>query len=507
MRINNMKKHLPIVLFIFVAFTLNAADENTTISQAVELVQCMERKRARHVDMVNAVAHAIKLDPWGAGKLLDEAQKSHLAVYQGVARKAVMINKRGGEYEIPLKYMYDHLDHPRMSDYARQYLQERLAGDDQLSDYGRLVKDDSVRSNFCLTLPKQHHAELARQSFLVYGDMHAVCVEGVSVTPQEIYESGRWHNEEGGRYLDLAVWRLGTLEGVEQLFKPRASGNLVINASYNELRQLDPTSLRCYQNRLQQLCVQRNKISCMKNNFIAFTALQTLDLSYNKLGSNLSADSLKGLERVLKTLDLDDNELTQLPNLSAFVSLRVLKLSNNKLGNAISPGVFPCGLQDLDLRANGITQLPDLRQRTGLQSLVLCENELSQLPKNAFKDQKNLGRLYLAKNKLERISDLGLGGAGIMIDLSLNKLQAADFKGIKMGSLDLRGNSIKAFDFDEYDELQSVDLSENEGICIKCTRSAPSLELVTLSSKEETDTEGVRNLKNWNPELLILSNR
>ncbi len=144
--------------------------------------------------------------------------------------------------------------------------------------------------------------------------------------------------------------------------------------------------------------------SLQPDDFSDLTALETLELDGNELGS-LPDNVFSGLT-VLNTLYLNGNELTSLPAgvFSGLTALQALQLHENEL-TSLPAGVFSglTALQVLQLQENELGSLPAgvFSGLTALEALQLQENELSSLPDNVFSGLANLLELRLHNNAVD----------------------------------------------------------------------------------------------------------
>ena len=97
------------------------------------------------------------------------------------------------------------------------------------------------------------------------------------------------------------------------------------------------------------------------------------------------------------SLDLHNNQLTSIPDLSKLVNLEYLYLYNNQL-TSIPDLSKLVNLQRLDLSNNELTSIPDLSKLVNLRELYLNNNKLTELPD--LSKLVNLETLLLYNNKL-----------------------------------------------------------------------------------------------------------
>jgi hypothetical protein len=205
-----------------------------------------------------------------------------------------------------------------------------------------------------------------------------------------------------------------------------------------------------------------------------------LNLSYNGLGAdsnflasliNAIAGKVGQLHTILVGLDLEGNDLTELPgSIVNLVNLQVLLLGRNQLTllpNSIGDlvdlrflslndnrlTVLPDSigrlvkLRSLWLQNNGLIVLPDsIENLANLQSLFLHGNRLTLLP-NSIGRLANLEALGLSNNQLTKLPD-SIGKLANLQDLELSHNQLAELPDsignlVKLRSLLLGGNPIQ----------------------------------------------------------------
>ena len=120
----------------------------------------------------------------------------------------------------------------------------------------------------------------------------------------------------------------------------------------------------------------------------------------------------------LVTLRLQDNQLTTLPD-DIFAGMRNAQV-NAKCSFVADPGLLGglrrCGLQTINLSNNDLTTLPDISNFVSLTTLEVEDNKLMTLPDKAFstlqlhtlKLQGNPGAPFALEVNLERVDEEGL---------------------------------------------------------------------------------------------------
>jgi len=200
------------------------------------------------------------------------------------------------------------------------------------------------------------------------------------------------------------------------------------------------------------------------------TNLECLDLGENQI-SDISA--LSGLTN-LKSLDLWGNQISDISALSGLTNLECLYLGENQISD-ISALSGLTNLKSLDLWCNQISDISALSGLTNLWGLVLWCNQISDI--SALSGLKNLEYLGLFDNQISDISALS----------GLTNLRG----------LDLRVNPLNEEAYDIY--IPSI-LKNNPGIELRydpppvanftCLETAQSGEKVTFDASGSTDPDG-----------------
>ena len=110
----------------------------------------------------------------------------------------------------------------------------------------------------------------------------------------------------------------------------------------------------------------------------------------------------------LKWLRLNDNSLSDLPDLSALKGLRRIYLRGNNFAYVPETLKDLPSLTDIDLSLNPIVEIPDwLAAKTGLKALSFTGTQVRKLPNDisAWKSLKQLqlGELHLSADEMSRI--------------------------------------------------------------------------------------------------------
>ena len=151
-----------------------------------------------------------------------------------------------------------------------------------------------------------------------------------------------------------------------------------------------PDALQGARDSLKVLELSRNSLKSLPESIGALHYLQTVNLSYNELGT-FPSDPSQGrnlphphaLESIphamcqcqsLTSLDISRNQLTEIPPwFSSFAELRVLQVSHNRL-RCVVRSVFPCKTHTFRTVTHTISMLPNLAH------LDLSMNQIANLP-------------------------------------------------------------------------------------------------------------------------------
>ncbi|KAE8620473.1 hypothetical protein XENTR_v10010266 [Xenopus tropicalis] len=159
---------------------------------------------------------------------------------------------------------------------------------------------------------------------------------------------------------------------------------------------------------------------------------------------------------ILKYNDLTSITTSTLKDLP----LLELDLSNNAVTSFTAD--FPLGLEELNLANNSINHIPDLSPLTNLKTLILSHNYISCVPDTAFHDLKNLHHLYLQHNGIHYLSEQVFERSQQLqtLDLSNNKLIGVPWHLIshakKLDKFYLTGNRLMEIPDDFFEGLKNL---------------------------------------------------
>ncbi|XP_054270825.1 toll-like receptor Tollo [Macrosteles quadrilineatus] len=290
---------------------------------------------------------------------------------------------------------------------------------------------------------------------------------------------------------------------------------VVLNLSNNNIAKLESTVFRDLYS-LQILRLEENSIqSIAENTFGSLSNLHTLILSYNKL-TRIDSNTFNGLLG-LNVLSLDSNliEYIDPEALRNSTSLQDLHLNSNKLYDIPAVLNEVPQLQTLDLGDNQITEIfnTSFASMEKLVGLRLTENSISNVSKGVFDKMTALRILNLSSNKIQRVEagsfDANTNLMAIRLDgnyiteinalfdklpnlvwlnISENLLQWFDYAQIPTGLqwLDIHGNQIA--ELGNYYEIESqlhltvFDASDNKLTDITGSAIPDSVEVLNLSN-------------------------
>lgn len=216
--------------------------------------------------------------------------------------------------------------------------------------------------------------------------------------------------------------------------------------------------------------INNSTIEVLKNDSFGFVKINNMQLSGCQI-KTIEPEAFKGQENSLKSLNLKDNELTEIPSvtLKTLRNLTILDLSMNKITKVndntftglklitlklsdnevtLSPGAFrglERTLKNLNLKGTRQKKVPEaLRGLKTLAFLDLSQNSIRELPGSAgmkaFEGLDSLTGLNLERNLIQNIGpDAFYGIKNTLSSLSLLNNLVPDFPIVAINSVqDLR---------------------------------------------------------------------
>ncbi|XP_033208072.1 protein artichoke [Belonocnema kinseyi] len=245
-----------------------------------------------------------------------------------------------------------------------------------------------------------------------------------------------------------------------------------LDISRNNLAQI-PHATFSNTRELRELYASHNTLTELPGSLHDLTALQVLDLSFNKLNI-LSPDTLSSLTSLLE-LKLVRNRIRELREgaFDRLPRLTLIDLENNDLRvierNSIR--ALP-ELQALRLGKNHIKMIPSgaFSELPLLQSAEIQENQIEEIASNAFINVPHLLFLNLSNNLLPGLDQMGLDSLRSLevLDLSSNRISKVSSESLAamewLVELKMDNNRICAIQgspFDDMPRLRVLSLRNN----------------------------------------------
>lgn len=275
------------------------------------------------------------------------------------------------------------------------------------------------------------------------------CLQGLSITPQEVIE--RIHKAKGpGGRLDLTG--VGLREVPSEVWTLTDLADLQL--SNNKLTCL-PEGLGNLKH-LERLGLAGNRLRSLPESIGNCVKLEGLWAHGNVLGSLPSAI---GKCEWLRHLMLAGNRLRALPDgIGDLDALEELSVPGNRLRFIPETIVGCASLRTLDLHGNYIEHLPDAmgKRCRSLEEVSVQGNRLLSVP-DSFCDARRLKRLNVAENKLESLPEK-LGDAAMLTQLwvyanpNLSRLPTSLAANVSLKQIWAEGCALDANDGDGTEE-------------------------------------------------------
>ena len=209
--------------------------------------------------------------------------------------------------------------------------------------------------------------------------------------------------------------------------------------------------------------------------FPSGSVIRHLQISHSKL-ADLADDSLAILRPGLESLSLVSGRLQHVPQkaLSGLAQLRALDLEANEITDLPSYSFYGLHLTKLNLKGNLLLKTSEYAfagLEDSLTELDLAENKLGSFPMPSLRRLEHLRSLRMAWNEIGAIPDDGYSRLDslLFLDLSSNNFEAIPSDCFHpmpaLRTLSLYYNSIETVQHDAFVsllELESVDLSHNK---------------------------------------------
>jgi Leucine-rich repeat (LRR) protein len=245
---------------------------------------------------------------------------------------------------------------------------------------------------------------------------------------------------------------------------------VVLSIAGNNIAKLEPSVFRDLYS-LQILRLEENAIeSIAENTFISLNNLHTLSLSNNKL-KRVDSNTLSGLYG-LSVLSLDSNEIQYIDPeaLRNSSSLQDLHLNSNKLYDVPAVLAEVTHLKTLDLGDNQITEIfnTSFASMKELVGLRLTENNLTNISKGVFDKMAALRILNLSSNKIQRVEAGSFDSNTELLAIRLDGNYLTEINGLfgklpNLVWLNISENLLQWFDYAQIPTgLQWLDIHSNQ---------------------------------------------
>ena len=262
-----------------------------------------------------------------------------------------------------------------------------------------------------------------------------------------------------------------------------------LQSRYNDIRQL--TGLESAIN-LETLDLYNNQLSDISA-LASLTQLTTLDLGYNRQISDVSA--LASLTR-LTSLNLYGNQLSDVSALASLTRLRTLTLGYNRQISDISALASLTQLTRLDLSNNVVSDISALASLTRLGTLDLGYNrQISDI--SALASLTQLGTLNLSSNAVSDISALAALTQLTRLYLSSNAVSDISALAALTRLTDLYLNDNQLSDVSalaSLTQLTRLDLSNNVVSDISALAALTQLTTLNVSNNAISDVSALAAL-------------
>jgi Leucine-rich repeat (LRR) protein len=221
----------------------------------------------------------------------------------------------------------------------------------------------------------------------------------------------------------------------------------------------------CWVDDIEKLELSGLSLSYLPSNFTDLSHLTYIDLKSNQL--NLEQLCFSNFSE-LKTLLLDENELSVFPDLTGCSLLQVLDVSSNKINNI----PYRIGnhklLQKLDVSFNQIQSIPNtIGELTALQEFLFCSNRIRYIPEEIV-NCSHLEHFCGFKNFIHKLPTNIQRMKHLMVlemdDNELEYLPAGISQLSHLVKLNVRENFILSLptDIGNLSELCELDISSNQ---------------------------------------------
>ena len=239
-------------------------------------------------------------------------------------------------------------------------------------------------------------------------------------------------------YLIISGNNINSLEGIEYFINLKelwCSSNQLTSLNVSNLIYLD--KLYCGNNQLTTInvsgLVYLERLYCPDNKLNSLDVTGLNNLEYLDISNNLfsSLNTLIGMPNSLKILDLNQNQLTEIDNISFSDNLFSLSFWGNQI-TEINTATLPTSLVELSCSNNPLTTL-DVSPLVNLYLLAAGNCQLTSL-EFGESPLPSFGELYCSNNNLTELDISNLTNLSYQLDCSNNQLT---FLNLKNGALNI----------------------------------------------------------------------
>ncbi len=239
--------------------------------------------------------------------------------------------------------------------------------------------------------------------------------------------------------LNLSGLSIAALTGLEYAIHVTS-----LTISDNAITSLEP--LKNLYN-LKYLDYSSNSVRIIPSWLFSLESLESVNGGSN--ASTVFSGGPSATNTTLKSIYMENNQLTSLPDLSLCSALEILSLSNNQFTQFPSSILAIDSMQMLNMAYNQMTSIPDLSPMKSLTTINLDSNNITEVPEGVEK-LTVLQQLSVCNNQISEIPDRIADSAYLQILLiSMNDITTIPDSLTKNTTLKVLDVSLNNIDLDE----------------------------------------------------------
>ncbi|CAG5124731.1 unnamed protein product [Candidula unifasciata] len=270
-----------------------------------------------------------------------------------------------------------------------------------------------------------------------------------------------------------------------------------LNIVASNLSSLPDNALDSMADSLITVSLSSNRLTEVPKALSKLTAIQLLDLSSNRIkstkylpisthaifvslnenliyNSSELSNSLRGCAKSLVALNIQDNLLTSIPDVSFLTGMKSLDFRDNRISD-YSSGVLQSNLLALDLENNLLRSIPvGIPGLENLEAIVMTSNIISHIQGADFPPK--VETVVLAKNLITALNDDSFPENALFQTLNLNynpisNISPAAFKHLSLlQGLSLQGTELTRLPLalTSLVDLYSLDVTDTTGLVCTC---------------------------------------